>query len=99
MSCPTDNPVVLDPAVFAPSAADLNNIVNWGPTSTEGEVLLYSNETELNTFMLQNCSSLIEAEISQFWDYTDGYAMRLKYNFERSLADGVYAACLATPTE
>lgn len=99
-TCPTDNPAILDVAQFVPNTVELEeNTVKFGPTTTEGHVFMFSNIDELDVFFLQTCNDQIETEISQFWDYTDGYAMQLKYSFDRSLADGVYATCLVAPTE
>ena len=99
-TCPTANPAVLDVAQFEPQTVEEEeNTVKFGPTSTEGSIFMYSNLDALDIFFLQTCNDQIEAQIQQFWDYTDGYAMRLKYSFDRSLADGSYAACLCAPTE
>ena len=99
-TCPTDNPAILDIAQFSPNTVELEeNTVKFGPTSTEGSIFLYSNINALDLFFLQTCNDQIETEIQQFWDYTDGYAMRLKYSFDRSLSDGLYGVCVAAPTE
>ena len=47
---------------------------------------------------MQNCSDLIEAEIKQFWEYTDGYSVMLKYSWPRANSDGVYGVCLTSIT-
>ena len=98
--CPTANPATLDLAQFTPNTVEEEeNTVKFGPTSTEGSVFLYSNMDELDIFFLQTCNDQIESQIQQFWDYTDGYAMKLKYSFDRSLVNGTYGACVAAPTE
>ena len=98
--CPTANPAVLDIAQFNPNIVEEEeNTVKFGPTSTEGSIFMYSNMNELDIFFLQTCNDQIETEIQQFWDYTDGYAMRLKYSFDRTLANGTYGACITAPTE
>ena len=98
--CPTANPAVLDIAQFTPNIVEEEeNTVKFGPTSTEGSIFLYSNMNELDIFFLQTCNDQIESEIQQFWDYTDGYAMRLKYSFDRTLTPGTYGACITAPTE
>ena len=98
--CPEANPATLDLAQFTPNTVEEEeNTVKFGPTSTEGSVFLYSNMDQLDIFFLQTCNDQIESQIQQFWDYTDGYAMRLKYSFDRSLTNGMYGACVAAPTE
>ena len=97
--CPTDNPAILDVAQFKPAAVEQEeNTVKFGPTNVEGEVFLFSNINELDAFFMQTCNDAIEAEIKQFWDYTDGYAAMLKYSWPRSNANGTYGICLTSIT-
>lgn len=95
MSCTT----VLQLAQFAPNAVEAEaNTVKFGPTNVEGEVVFYSEIQGLDTFFLQQSDAATEAEAQKFADYTDGYAVRLKYHWPISSGDGTYAACLTAVT-
>ena len=96
MSCTT----VLTVAQFSPNTVEVEaNGVKFGPTGTEGSVVMFSNIEGLDTFYLQASTDEIETEISQFWDYTDGYAVELKYEFAIGSTDGTYGACLTSQTK
>ena len=93
MSCQT----VLEVAQFVPNAVEAEaNTVKFGPTNVEGEVVMWSEAYGLDVFFLQQKNSATETEAAQFEDYTDGYAVRLKYHWPVSSADGTYAACLTS---
>ena len=60
---------------------------------------MYSNRDGLDEFLMQDYSDDTEAEITQFWTCTDGYAVNLTYSFDAGIADGTeLAACLTSET-
>ena len=98
MSCTAS--VTLEVAQFAPNVVESEaNTVFFGPTSVEGEVVMWSEIQGLDTYFLQQDSSAKEDEAQQVADYTDGYAVRLKYHWPISSGDGTYAACLVSETK
>ena len=61
---------------------------------------MWSNNVELDNFLLQDNTDDIEDEIDQFWDYTDGYALLLSYEFDTTYSDGTQlGACLTSETD
>ena len=98
MSCTAS--VTLEVAQFAPNVVESEaNTVFFGPTSVEGEVVMFSEIQGLDTYFLQQDSSEKEDEAQLVADYTDGYAVRLKYHWPISSGDGTYAACLVSESK
>jgi hypothetical protein len=90
-------------AGWAPSFTDASNIMYY-PTSNPpsnvafGNVLLYSNKDEYDAFLMQARSDTTESVIESYLTYTDGYAIRLEFNFPSNQLDiGEYVgACISS---
>lgn len=88
---------------WAPSFTDTSNLMYYPSVNPDsnvafGNVLLYSNKDELDAFLMQARSDATEAVIENYLVYTDGYAMRLEFNFPSSQLDiGEYVgACISS---
>ena len=72
--------------------------VAFGPTNTEGDILIAAQDLAWNNFMIQIQSEAEETpmEASGIIPYSDGYAMQIKYKIPTNATAGIHAACIVS---